>query len=279
MAEKIIARVAEHTTEQPAENKTTAPIMSDENVKELLNIMQNNNVPTMRDLLTVLNQVGAIEKQLEAAVNELAAMRRDLAEAQKQNHPVKNSLQKTVINMQGQVLDFRDKLASLRENIINGCKNAVAAFKEKGLSALRNITEFFNIRPGLESIRDGLESDIKRNDASLAKITAISTEYHETGRHLKNIGRAMTGKEVIQEAAPPGKLAAAVAVPYRAMRSSHVMALRSVNKAISAIGRLEKTERKPPIMESIKNLDRQIKETEKKAPIVVRVRAANHDER
>jgi len=275
MANRIIARTAEQTVE----NKTTPPIISDENVKELLKIMQHNNVPTMSDFMTILNQVGAMEKQLEAAVNELAAMRRDLAEAQKQNHPVKNSLLKTVENMQGQVSDFRDKLTTLKENIINGCKTAVNAVKEKGLSALRNIAEFFNIRPGLESLRDGLKEGIKHDNAAIDKINAISNEYHEAGRHLKNIGRAMTGKDSIQEAAPPGKLAAAVTAPYRAGRSSRDATLRCVNKAIAAIGRLENTERKQSIMEKIQNIDKQIKEAEKKAPVIVRVRAANRDER
>ena len=61
--------------------KAAAPIMENEHVQELLKIMRDNKVPSMNDFLAVLNQVGAMERQLEAAVLELQGMRRELAEA------------------------------------------------------------------------------------------------------------------------------------------------------------------------------------------------------
>ena len=105
--------------------------------------MKENNAPSTKDFLAVLNQVATMEKQLDAAVKELAAMRQGLKTAQEQNHPVKHALQKTVIVMQGQVLDLRDKLAELKQHVIDGCKNAVAAFRENGISALDNVARFF----------------------------------------------------------------------------------------------------------------------------------------
>lgn len=73
--------------------QNTAPLIENEHVKKLLAIMEANNTPDRKDLLSVLNQVGAMERQLDAAVKELAAMRRELNEAQKQNHPVKTAMQ------------------------------------------------------------------------------------------------------------------------------------------------------------------------------------------
>lgn len=127
-----------------AKAKTTAePIMDNEHVKELLAVLREHNSPSTKDFLSVLNQVGAMEKQLEAAVKELAAMRHELKTAQEQNHPVKTALQKAVIVMQGQVLDLRERLSELKQNIIDGCKNAVTAFKETGISTLDNVARFF----------------------------------------------------------------------------------------------------------------------------------------
>ena len=95
-----------------AKTKTTAePILENEHVKELLAILRENNSSSTKDFLSVLNQVGAMEKQLDAAVKELAAMRQELKTAQEQNHPVKTALQKAVLVTQGQVLDFRERLA------------------------------------------------------------------------------------------------------------------------------------------------------------------------
>lgn len=220
-----------------------------------------------------------MEKQLDNAVNELATMRRELAEAQAQNHPIKTALQKAVITMQGQVLDLRDKLAELKQNVIDGCKNAVTAFKEKGIAALDNIARFFKIKPGLEALRDSLNKNIRFDERSIAKIEAVSAEYHEAGRHIKNIGRAIIGKEAIAEAKAPGKLAAAVAAPYRAERACLVAMRRCANAAISAFERLENRERKPPIMETINKLNEQIAQAKKDAPTVERPRPVVHDGR
>jgi len=259
--------------------KAAGPLLENEYVKELLSIMETNNLSTMKDLLDIIGQVGAMEKQLNAAVNELQSMRRELAEAQVQNHPIKTALQNAVKTMEKNVAVMRERLDELKENIIDGCKNAVAAFKEKGLSALRNIAEFFHLRPGLEALRDNLSKSIKLDDAAMAKIEAVSAEYHEAGRHIKNIGRAIVGKEAIQEAKAPGKLAAAVAAPYRAERACLIAARRHINAAIGAVERLENRERKPPIMETINKLNEQIAQAKKDAPAVERPRPVAHDGR
>lgn len=81
----------------------TAPIMENEHVKELLAILRENNAPSTQDFLAVLNQVGAMERQLDAAVKELAAMRRELNEAWEQAHPVKTALQIAVKTLDNNV--------------------------------------------------------------------------------------------------------------------------------------------------------------------------------
>jgi len=253
------------------------PIAENEHVKELLTILKENNAPTMKDLLSVLGHIGAMEKQLESAVNELSAMRRELAEAQAQNHPVRNALQKAVITMQAQVLDLRDKLAELKQHVIDGCKNAVSDFKEKGISALDNVARFFNIRPMLESMRGELDKSIRADDKAIATIETISTEYHEAGRHLKNIGRAIIGKEAIQEAKPIGIVAKSIAAPIRAERSCLAAMKKSVEAAIGSCCRLEEraTERKPSIQKDLQKYNQQIAQEKKDAPTAERPQSTN----
>ena len=252
----------------------TAPVMENEHVKELLAIMREQGAPTTKDLLAVLHQVVAMEKQLDAAVTELAAMRRELQEAQEQNHPVKTAMQKAVIAMQGQVLDLRDKLAELKQNVIDGCKNAVAAFKENGITALDNIARFFKVKPILENMRDTLNDNIKFDNKAIAKIEAVSAEYHEAGRHVKNMGRAILGKEAVQEAKSPGKVAAAVAAPYRAERSCLVSMKKSVEKAIGSLARLE-DRAKPSIKKDLQSFSEQAAQAKKDAPTPERPRPVN----
>lgn len=165
-----------------AKGKTeTAPILDNEQVKELLALLRENNAPSTPDFLAVLNQISAMERQLDAAVKELASMRQEMNAAQEQNHPLKTALQKAVTAMQGQVLDLRERLSELKQTVIDGSKHAVAALKEKGMSALDHAARFFKTRPTLEAMRDTLAKNIQADDKAIAKIEAISAEYHQAG--------------------------------------------------------------------------------------------------
>lgn len=147
-------------------------------------------------------------------------------------------------------------------------------FKEKGITALDNIARFFKVKPLLENMRDTLDQSIRQDDKAIAKIEAISTEYHEAGRHLKNIGRALLGKEAAQEAKPPGKLAAAIAAPYRAERSCLSAMKKSVEAAIGNFARLE-DRAKPSIQKTIQTHNEKIAAAQKSAPAPERPRPAN----
>jgi len=83
----------------PKTGTLIAPIIEHEYVKQFLEIFKANQSPSANGLLSVLGQVTAMEKQLEAVVQELAAMRRDLVEMEQRNHPIKTVLQKSVIVM------------------------------------------------------------------------------------------------------------------------------------------------------------------------------------
>ena len=258
-----------------AKNKTAAePIIDNEYVKELLAILRENNAPSTKDFLAVLQQVGTMEKQLDAAVKELSIMRQELKEAQEQNHPVKTALQKAVIVMQGQVLDLRERLAELKQTIIDGCKNAISEFREKGISVLDNVARFFKIRPILETMRENLNKGIKFNEATISNIEYVSTEYHEAGLHIKNMARAMAGKEAIQEAKAMGKLAQALKAPSKANLACLSAMKKSAEKAIGAMTRLEEraAEKKPSIREAIETHKKQVK---KDTPAEMRPRPIN----
>lgn len=249
-----------------------APIMENEVVKELLALLKENQAQGGKELAAAFRQVGKLEKQLAAAVGELKTMREDLA--QMQNHPLKTALQKSVITLQDRILALRDNLAELKAGIIEGCKNALTDFKARGVAALDGAARFFHIKSGLESVRDNLNQSIGIDEKAIAKIEAVSTEYHEAGRHLKNIGRTLTGKEAVQEAKPVGKLAKTIEAPYKAELSCLRAMKNSVEKAISQVARLEQAaQKKPPsILKTMqKHKEQSQPPQEKKAPAASRV--------
>ena len=249
-------------------NTATAPIMENENVIELLSILKANQSPSLNDFNAMLGHIIAMEMRLAEAVKELAAMRRDLAEAQKYNHPIKNAMQKAVIAMQVHVLEMREKLAELKTAFIDGCKNALAAFKEKGISALDNIARFFKIKPLLEAVHTGADKAAQSADRAVSNIEAASKRYHEAEMHIKNAGRALSGKEILTEAKDPGMIAKTFSTPFRATR----FCFKGIrNNAVAAVGKLNRleeraAEKKPSIKKTMEDFNKQIKEAERDTP-------------
>jgi hypothetical protein len=260
----------------PIKNNKTAPIMENPDVQELLGILKAHSAKSTPDFMAVLNHVVAMEKQLAAAVTELAAMRRDLAEAERRNHPIKNVLQKAVVSMQAQVLELRERLAEAKQAVIDGCKNAVAAFKEKGITALDNTARFFKVKPILEAIHTSADKSAHDADKIVSNIELASKLYHEAGRHLKNTIRALTGKEAIQEAKPPGKVAKALSAPYRAARTCF-KGIR--NNAVAAVGKLGRLEdrAKPSFEQTMKECTEKVKQAERERKTPERATPANEE--
>jgi len=193
----------------------------------------------------------------------LHAIRQELSAAREQNHPAKATLQSAVKAVESNIAVLRERLDAIRQNVIDGCRNAVSAFKEKGIVALDDIARFFKIRPILESMRDNLTKTIQTEDKAIAAIETVSAEYHQAGRHVRNIFRAVTGKEAVQDVKAAGKLAQALRTPVQSIRSAHAAMKNTVEATIGKLTRLEKTaERKP----SLEKTMRSYREQAQKAP-------------
>ena len=253
----------------PGTSQAAAPLAGNKDVVELFSILREHSSPSLADFQELLKQVGTMEQQLEAAVRELTAMRRDLAEMERRRHPAVNAMRKAVTFVQAQVLELREKLSALIQAIVDGCKNAVAAFRQKGIAALDTVTRFFRVRPMLEAVQAQAAHAAEGADRAVERIEAVSRKYHEAGRHLKNAGRTLTGKETVQEIKPPGKAAKTAAAPFRATRAC----FRSIEKnAASAMGRLGRLEQqKPSVQNTIQQFNHQIAQ-EKALAVPVKVR-------
>ena len=166
------------------------------------------------------------------------------------------------------VSQLRVQIDALKEIIIEGCKQALADFKQRGTAALDGVARFFHLREGLEGVKETIQAGIATDEKALAKIEAVSAEYHEAGRHLKDVGRAPMGKEAVSKAKGPGKLAKTVAAPYRAERSSLLSMQKSVEKALARRERLEQAaEKKPSILDTMRTQNEKIRaEPGKEAP-------------
>ena len=255
-----------------------APLMDNDHVKELLGILKDNGKDASI-LTSILGSVSEMERQLNAAASGLASMQRELSTMREErDHPVKTMLEKASRSLSAKVSGLRTRLKAIKDGIVSGCKRAVEAFKDKGASALNNLAEFFDVKSSLIAEREGITASIKEAEGSIAKIEAASAELHAAGRHVKNIGRAMTGKEPIPDIKPNGKLARFLETPFRGEITHLNQSLRSVNKTLAALDKLEKAAAKnaqaerPSTRETMKKLQKQIDADRADAPAKTKTR-------
>lgn len=241
--------MAEGTTQPAAVPEQ--PIAENEQVKALLALLKENNSAGYEDFAKLIESVTAMESRLSMAVGELEAMREDLQKMQ--DHSLKASLQKTSKALEANIASMQQKLSELKGRIIDGCKNILADFKERGTIALSGITRFLHLKPALEAIWQRAETHQQASNRAMAKIDAFVSEYHEAGKHLKNMRLALMGKELAQEAKTSGEIARYVKAPYRASRACMGTVKKSAERAMDALEKLEQTaERRPSVLKAMR---------------------------
>ena len=181
--------------------KSKARLAENSYVKELLTVLKENPSPSSQDFMEMVAHVGELENRLAEAVDELKTMRQELQKVQSRS--LKAVLQRSCKALESNISSMRQRLSELKDHIVTGCKNALAAFKEHGTVALDGIGRFFHVKPMLESMKKAVNNSINVDNKAIDKIQAFSAEYHQAGRHLKNMGRTLIGKEPIQEVKAP----------------------------------------------------------------------------
>ena len=216
----------------------SVPLIENEHVKELLGILNDNKVDS-KGLMALLNHVKGMEDFCKQAENKIADMKCQLDEMKEiQSHPIKTMLQDTIKSLEEKVAAIREQISELKANIIDGCKNAVAAFKDKGVTALDKLASFFRVKSCLEKIKNNTISVTKDCDKALVKIETFSQEYHFAARGLKNMARVIIGKEPIDAVKESGKLAHAFGAPYRAHKTCMSGIRKATNAAIVKVDQL-----------------------------------------
>lgn len=227
------------------------PIAENVQVKELLALLKDNNTPGYEEFAKLIGHVTEMEQRLSEATQELKAMRQEMQGLQ--NHSLKDTLQKSCKAMEENISVMRQRLSKLKEQIIDGCKNVLTDFKERGAVALNGITQFLHLRPALEAIQNAAEKSMQASDRAVARIDAFSTEYHEVGRHLKNMGRTLQGKPAETEAKENGNIARAFKGAFKVERALISSISRSAERALNTLARLEQTaERRPSVLKAMR---------------------------
>ncbi|GHV39602.1 hypothetical protein FACS189490_03480 [Clostridia bacterium] len=250
-------------SQETAPQSAAAPLMENQYVQELFSIMHDNGKDT-KGLSALIGHVGEMESFVTRAEQQIVAMKSQLAEMKEvQNHPIKTALTSAIKALETKVAEVKERIGELKTAIIGGAKSAVQAFKENGAAALHNLAKFFHIKGALKAVDKSMTQSAATCDRAVANIQTFSREYHETGKHLKNMGRLLTGKPPIDTAKETGKLAAVISAPYKAEKA----ALRGIQKAAGAmIAKLEQLETAQDAKQARRDIER--KPPERKIGII-----------
>ena len=195
-----------------------------------------------KGLNEVYSYVAAMERDLVKAMKEISTMRQELSVIkEEQKHPVRTMLQKTADGLMSSLKSVYKQILSIKDKIINSCKQAVEDVKDKGVIAANNAIGSLGIKGDLESLRKSVTDTIAVNEKKIAGIEAAATEYHSANRAIKNAFRVIVGKEPIAEIKPNGKLAKMLQAPFSAEVKLLKCSLAGTDKALAQLNKLEKS--------------------------------------
>lgn len=220
-------------------NENGIPLAQNQYVQELFETLYESG----RDasgLVALLGHVSDMESFVKRAEEALSDMKAQLADMKEvQNHPVKTALQNAITSLEKKVAEVKVQLSELKNSIVEGCKTAVAVFKEKGAAVLDKLAVFFHIKDSTQAWQRSIDGIIKTDDKALAKIEAFAVQYHSAGLAVKNMARVAVGREPLDAKKETGKLVKALAAPYKTQKNAVTGLRNSLDKVIASLDALD----------------------------------------
>ena len=178
-------------------------------MKELLYVLETNGLKKERqEVETLVDYLEGMGNQFSQMLGELQAVRGELAKMQDKG--IRAAVTRVVDSAESKVKEILGKVSLIGKNLVHSAKNAVAAFKEKGVDALRKAVSAMKIPTVLSAMKDMLHGGAESMNKKAEKTGMLAEELHKARGHRKNIGRILTGRqaeEPTERAADRGILA------------------------------------------------------------------------
>jgi len=240
------------------------PMHSAEQFQKFMEANKQNDLdkaPSFQDFLTLLKEngrevqeqdlslmawyLGGMEFQFNLVLNELQAVKAQLAQMTEQQVPSKSVLTRMVETLEVKVEQAKERLLAFRDKIVECAKDAVDRFKDTGVSALDSAISAMGVKNGLAHLQEGVQNSISGMRDTLEKAENMGAELRRVGQDLKNVGRIAVNREPdrnpVDEA---GRFQSAVLAP---MRATQKLLTNINNNTLAAIGAVENLEQSADI--------------------------------
>ena len=152
---------------EPVALQAAQDVLADENeqVKALIVLLMGNDPAGGRELEELAGQVASMERRLDAALEELGEMRQKIQEVQ--DRSLKALLQKNCKALEGNVDAMRQRILELKGQVVEGCKNILKDFADRGAVALNGVSRFLRLGPALEAVQAAAERTVQSSDRAV----------------------------------------------------------------------------------------------------------------
>ena len=165
----------------------------------------------------------------------------------------------------------REQLHKAKTKLIQGVRQSIEAFKDKGLEGLKGTLDFLGLKGDLVALHNavsGLAQSAAKNEE---RITQIGQEMRSAGGHLRNTGRLVLGKEAKEiKNDEVGLLTKTVAKPFQLSKNTFGLMQKQLAGTVKRIEGLEdkvkQNQQKKPLKQRLQENKQKIASAENKKP-------------
>ena len=217
------------------------PSQRNETFQQFIKLLEENNRQGQAiDLSLMAWYLDGMERQFDAVLQELQAVKEELVQVTERQVPSKSFFTNMVEGLEAKVEQARGRLAAFRGKIMECVKNAIDRFKDAGVSALDNAVATMGIKKGLEHLQEGLQNSLSSIKVALGKAEEMGTQLRRGFRNIANAGRIAANKELdLDPKNEEGRFQSVVLTP---MRGIEKLLSNINNNTLAAIGVVEDLE-------------------------------------
>lgn len=228
-------------------------------IKTLLYVLGSNEMKKeQQEVETLVDYLESMGSQFSQMLEELQAVRKELVKMQDKG--VRAAVSRIAERAENRTKVIWGRISMIGKNLVRSAKNAVTAFKEKGVDALRKAVSAMKIPQVLSAVKSMMHHGAEKMNGKAEKTQMLAQELHKAKEHRRNVGRILIGrraKEPTEQEADKGMLAKVQGVfltcgkIYAGMEQKAERALNHVEKFCRG------TEEKPSVKADLKQLKNQ----------------------
>lgn len=227
-------------------------LLEDPDIQELLLVLGIfERRSESKNLTELCEQLDKMNQTMEQVMIEVSGMREQFLQINEKTS-LKDSLSGIVEKMGEQAQNMKTWLYEIRQEIKDKSKEVVQGVLNKGISGLRQMTDFLGIKDKLISMRGLAEKSLIKTEETITRMEQATGQASQAIADVKNVGRSLAGKEMAEvNLEKQHKIERGVTAPMRAHRKLISAMIGRIDRAIGSIDVLLKEDVKEKQPEGI----------------------------